>query len=176
MASSNLSKTRALKIIQAILLIVVGILIACSIISQDFIKYIVGIALVVLGAFDLFRSVYDTKSFIMPIGVIGGVLLGIGIAVMCDYVQLIQVLQNIIFVSLIVLGSLLLIDSIVKLALKRTNTGITELIIGAILLVIGILFVCIPEMTEYCWVAFGVVLVLYGLYSLVISIIAISKK
>ena len=164
MANSKISKARALKIIQNVLLIIVGILIACSVISQDIIKYLVGLALVVYGVFFLFRSVYDTKSFIMPFGVAGGILLGVGL------------LTNIIFVALIVLGSLLVLDSVVKFVLHKNNAGITELIIGLILLVLGILFVAIPEMTSYCWIAFGVVLALYGLYNLIITLIALSKK
>lgn len=176
MANSKISKAKALKIIQNVLLIIVGILIACSVISQDIIKYLVGLALVVYGVFFLFRSVYDTKSFVMPFGVAGGILLGVGIATMCDYVPLILVLQNIIFVALIVLGSLLVLDAVIKFVLHRNNAGITELIIGVILLVIGILFVAIPDMQTYCWIAFGVVLAIYGLYSLVMTIIALSKK
>ena len=176
MANPKISKARALKIIQNVLLIIVGILIACSVISQDIIKYLVGLALVVYGVFFLFRSVYDTKSFVMPFGVAGGILLGVGIATMCDYVPLILVLQNIIFVALIVLGSLLILDAVVKFALHRNNAGITQLILGVILLVLGILFVAIPDMQTYCWIAFGVVLAIYGLYSLVITIIALSKK
>ena len=78
MANSKISKAKALKIIQNVLLIIVGILIACSVISQDIIKYLVGLALVVYGVFFLFRSVYDTKSFVMPFGVAGGILLGVG--------------------------------------------------------------------------------------------------
>lgn len=176
MANSKISKARALKIIQNVLLIIVGILIACSVISQDIIKYLVGLALVVYGVFFLFRSVYDTKSFIMPFGVAGGILLGVGIATMCDYVPLVNLLTNIIFVALIVLGSLLVLDSVVKFVLHKNNAGIAELIIGLILLVLGILFVAIPEMTSYCWIAFGVVLALYGLYNLIITLIALSKK
>lgn len=176
MANSQISKSRALKIIQNVLLIVIGILIACSVISQDIIKYIVGIAIVVYGAFFLFRSVYDTKSFIMPFGVAGGILLGVGIATMCDYVPLVMLLTNIIFVALIVLGSLLLIDAVVKFALHKNNAGIFELVIGTILLTVGILFVAIPDMQTYCWIALGVVLAVYGLYNLVITIIALSKK
>ena len=176
MASSKISQGSALKIIQYVLLIVVGILIACSVISQDIIKYLVGLALVVYGAFLLFSSVYNTKCFVLPLGVAGGVLLGVGIATMCDYVQLVQILQRIIYVALIVIGGLLILDSVIKFVLHKNNAGIFELIIGAIVLTVGILFVAIAEMQEYCWIAFGVVLAIYGLYNLILMLIALSRK
>ena len=177
MANKSVSKAKALKIIQNVLLIIVGILVACSVIQPDIIKYLLGIALVVYGAFFLFRSVYDTKSFIMMFGVAGGILLGIGIATMCDYLPLIQLMQRFIYIALIVLGGLLCLDAIVKFVTKKNNAGIFELVIGVILLVLGILFVALEQdMAEFCWIAFGVVLALYGLYNLIIALIALSKK
>lgn len=177
MANSKVSKARALKIIQNVLLIVIGILIACSVIDKSIVQYIIGIALVVYGAFYLFRSVYDTKSFIMPFGVAGGILLGLGIATMCnDYAQLLGCIQHVIYVALIVIGGLLMLDSVIQFVQHRNNAGIFELIIGVILLVVGILFVAIPEMQDYCWIAFGVVLAVYGLYNLIVTLIKISKK
>lgn len=176
MANTKVSKSAALKIIQSVIVIIVGVLIACAVINTDFIKYVVGIAFLVLGAFLLFRSVYDTKSFIMPYGVFGGTLIGVGIATMVDYIPLLMIIRNFIYVSLIVLGALLILDGIVRLALGKTNNGIVELIIGAILVTVGGLFIGIPEMSEYCWIAFGVVVALYGVYTLIVTIIQISKK
>ena len=149
-----MSKQKGLKIAQAIITIVVGILIACSIVNESILKYLVGGAIALYGVFMLVKSAYDTKSLVFISGIVGAVLLGIGVSIL----------------------ALFILDSIIQLCLKHQNRGITELVIGCVLLALGLCLILIPDFAHYLWVIFGVLLAIFGVYSLVIELVKLSKK
>ena len=167
-----MTKTKAIKIAQSVLMIVIGILIACSIIQQNIINILLGVALLIYGAFIFFNSVYLTKSFIFASGIVGAVLIGIGIGVLCNAVPLTGFIVEAIKISILTIGALFILDSIVKFILRFRNTAIVELIIGLILVALGIL---LYFFSEYLWLLFGICLALLGVYSLICVFIKIDK-
>ena len=168
MAKKELSKGKALGIIQSILLIVVGILLACSIINNNILTILIGIIVAVLGAFILFENVYESRSFISAGALIGGILVGIGIASLCNYVPLSSVFTSIIIVAICCLGGLLLIQGVVNLLKKRNNlTTVTYLVVGILALVFGLLLIFVNQLSSYTLLIAGILFAVYGLISLV---------
>lgn len=165
-----MTKTKTYKIIESIILIVIGILIACSIINSNILNYVLGAALLVYGLYLIIASVIILQSFILPKAIVGGVLAGIGIAILASYMQPVSLLVSCIVVGITAIGVLFLINSILRFAKHLTTLGVTEAIIGVILLTFGLMFICWADFKAYLWLIFGVLLAIYGVYCLVVAI------
>lgn len=163
-----MSKEKAFLLIQYIILIVVGILFAVSIANADIIKYCIGIAILVLGAFMILKSLYVTKSMILIDGISGASLVALGVGTLCDFVPLISFGVSAISVIIAGVGGLFVVDSLIRFAKKNTTLGTVELIVGLVLLALGLMLCLWNEFKSYLWVIFGVLLAIYGIYGLVL--------
>ena len=81
--------------------------------------------------------------------------------------------MNSIAIILIAVGTLFVIDSIIRFVNKATTLGTFELIIGLIALTFGIVFLF---WRDYIWIIFGVLLMVYGIFSLVMTLVSLKKK
>ena len=59
-----MTKQKAIQISQSILLIVVGVLIACSLLNANILNYILASAILIYAIFLLFKAIYDDGSLI----------------------------------------------------------------------------------------------------------------
>ena len=175
MAKNTLSKTRALRIIQSVVMIIVGILIACSIVDEQIVNVILGVALLALGLYWLFQAVYETKSFISPGALIGGILVGIGVSALAKAINLNQILTSIVSIIIAVVGALLIIEGIIKLIQHKDTVGIISLVLGVIALVLGICLLAIPKFSTYCLLIFGIFLAVYGVYTLTMLLLGLQR-
>lgn len=175
MAKNTLSKTRALSIIQSVVMIIVGILIACSIVDEQIVNIILGVALLALGLYWLFQAVYETKSFISPGALIGGILVGIGVSALANAIDLNQILTDIVSIIIAVIGALLIIEGIIKLIQHKDTVGIISLVLGVIALVLGICLLAIPDFSTYCLLIFGIFLAVYGVYTLTMLLLGLQR-
>jgi uncharacterized membrane protein HdeD (DUF308 family) len=176
MAKNTLSKTRALRIIQSVVMIIVGILIACSIVDEQIVNIILGVALLALGLYWLFQAVYETKSFISPGALIGGILVGIGVAALAKALDLNSILTSIVSIIITVVGALLIIEGIIKLIQHKKDTvGIISLVLGVIALVLGLCLLLIQEFSTYCLLIFGIFLAVYGVYTLTMLLLGLQR-
>lgn len=173
-----MSKQKALNLVQSILFIIVGILVACSIIQPNILNIILAIVLLVLGVFIFIKSATSSKTvnLLLPDGILGIILIGVSIAMFPGKIDVISPLTMVLKIAITSTGGLFIIDSIIKFCRKRTNTGIMELVIGAILLALGLMLLLWDEFGKYLWVISGVLLAVYGVYLLIITIIKLSKK
>lgn len=175
MAKNTLSKTRALRIIQSVVMIIVGILIACSIVDEQIVNIILGVALLALGLYWLFQAVYETKSFISPGALIGGIFVGIGVSALAKAINLNQILTSIVSIIIAVVGALLIIEGIIKLIQHKDTVGIISLVLGVIALVLGICLLAIPDFSTYCLLIFGIFLAVYGVYTLTMLLLGLQR-
>lgn len=176
MAKNTLSKTRALRIIQSVVMIIVGILIACSIVDEQIVNVILGVALLALGLYWLFQAVYETKSFISPGALIGGILVGIGVSALAKApLDLSQTLIIIVSIIIAVVGALLIIEGIIKLIQHKDTVGIISLVLGVIALVLGICLLALPDFSTYCLLIFGIFLAVYGVYTLTMLLLGLQR-
>lgn len=162
-----MSKEKTIKLIEYILMIVVGILFAVSIADKKILIYCVGTAILLYGLFMIVKSVYQSKSFIGPEGILGTGLIALGVATLCDFIDLIGVGEKAVSVIIAAVGGIFLLDTVVKLANHKNQQGITELIIGIILLALGLTLCLWKESINYVWMIFGILLAIYGVYAIV---------
>ncbi len=167
--TNSISKTKAYRIIEAIILIVLGILLAVSIVNSNILNIVLAIAILIIGVFYFVKGVTSSTniSFLLPDGIIGGILVACAIAMFASYLSVQQTLEQVIVIGVLAIGIILIVDAIVRFVRKNTTAGITEIIVGLVLVVLGLLFIFLPEVLDYLWVIFGILLAVYGIYLLV---------
>ncbi len=173
-----MSKQKAYTLVESILFIIVGVLIACSIIQPNILNIVMAIFVLILGIFFFTKSVTESSknSLLLPGGLWGAVLIGVSIAMFANALDIISPLSTIIMVGIISIGALILIDAIIKLFKNHQKAGISELIIALILIALGLMLLLWAEFRSYLWVIFGVLLAIFGAYLLITTIIKLSKK
>lgn len=172
-----MSKQKVYQLVESILLIVVGILIACSIIESNILDYLLGAGFLVLGVFLMVKSFTSSKAltFLLPTGIGGAILVGLGISVFAKYIAPVNFLLDLIIVAITAIGALFIIDSIIRFAKKSNTAGIAEIVIGCILLAFGLMFILWTDFRQYLWVIFGVLLAIFGVYTLVVTLVSLKK-
>ena len=174
-----MSKQKAYTLVESILFIIIGVLIACSIIQPNILNIVMAIFVLILGIFFFTKSVTESSknSLLLPGGLWGAVLIGVSIAMFANApLDIISPLSTIIMVGIISIGALILIDAIIKLFKNHQKSGISELIIALILIALGLMLLLWAEFRSYLWVIFGVLLAIFGAYLLITTIIKLSKK
>ena len=173
-----MSKQKAYTLVESILFIIVGVLIACSIIQPNILNIVMAIFVLILGIFFFTKSVTESSknSLLLPGGLWGAVLIGVSIAMFANALDIISPLSTIIMVGIISIGALILIDAIIKLFKNHQKAGISELIIALILIALGLMLLLWAEFRSYLWVIFGVLLAIFGAYLLITTIIKLYKK
>lgn len=181
----KITKDDWMKLASPVVLIVVGILLACSIIDsvRSALQLIVGIVLLIIGAiymslgFVKNKNVLDRYS-IYGIGIAG---LGVGLIVMNGVFGILSYLGIAIGWALFIFGCLGFIFSIVYLCLHRSvKFYVTELVLSIVCGVVGGLIIfpigkgVIPA--KYLWLVNGIVIALIGLVWLVFTIMAYKQR
>ena len=173
-----MSKQKAYTLVESILFIIIGILIACSIIQSSIVNIIIGIAFLIMGIFSFTKSLSESSksTLLVPGALWGTVLIGISIALFSQALKIDQQLEIIIEVSILSIGALILIDALIKLFKNHQKAGISELIIALLLIILGLMLLLWNDFKRYLWVIFGVLLAILGVYMLITTIIKLSKK
>lgn len=175
-----MSKQKAFNLVESILFIILGVLISCSIIQTSILNIVLAIVLMVIGIFLFTKSATSSSSanLLSSSGLLSGVLIGVSIAMFANSIDVVGPLSNIICVAIISIGTIFVVDSLIKFSKKHTKIGITEVIIGLILIALGLMLLLWDEFNKYLWVVFGIILAVSGIYILIYTIIKIpnSKK
>ena len=81
-----MSKQKAYTLVESILFIIIGILIACSIIQPSIVNIIIGIAVLILGIFSFTKSLSESSksTLLVPGALWGTVLIGVSIAMLAN--------------------------------------------------------------------------------------------
>ncbi len=170
-----MSKNKAYKIIESIVIFVIGLLLTLSILNESFINYIIGAIVILLGILAFVKGVSDSsrKTVLLPASISGAILVATGISIMANYINITSIIMNLIAIILITIGALFIIDSIIRFVNKNTNLGICEIVFGIIGLTFGIVFLF---WRQYIWIIFGVLLMIYGLYNLILTLISLKSR
>jgi len=175
MAKKELGKSNLIKIIEAVVLLIVGILLCCALSINQLINYTLGTVLILGGAIILVSTLLDTKSFLNKGGVMAGALIALGI--LCFNQGLIP-FEQLIIMFLIVIGAILLVDGVLGFVpnfKKSPVTNTIELVIGAVSFTLGMVFWFVSEATRYATLTIGIVFILLAIL-LVVSIFVQPKK
>lgn len=175
-----MTKEKIFLLIEGILYLVFGVLIACSIINfTELADIFIGISLLFIGIILIFDSYIKAGSFkaiILPTAIIGGIFIGVGITLFTDTLTIAGDILTIVKIAIICAGSIITIDGILKLVSKLLLSGLSELLIGAILILIGCLRMFNADFNTFMWVAIGIVIAIYGILEIISAFIALPHN
>ena len=178
MAESKKQKQGYSNLIIAIICIVVGILFCCSLaIALETLSIILGVILIVLGAAAIVMTIISKESLLSISGIFGAIFIGIGIAsIVLNYAAFVLTCIPFLLISL---GFFAMVDAFLLKFVRKEKSllaFILELVIGAICFTLGILLLTVDEFVGYAGLILGIALIIFGVFSLVIECMKLSKK
>lgn len=164
--AENTSKTKTEKIVSYLLILVIGILF-CLRIAADVVSIIIGIALIVTGAFNITLLAAKKLPIIMPSGIYGGLLVALGI-IFIVY-KIIGIVMGWIPYVVIVIGTLLFADAFLGKFTRNENVAlfVVKLLLGAAAIALGLCLIFIEGFGSWAQVVFGILLIAYAVFCLV---------
>ena len=146
--------------------------------KRQIVNIIIGIAVLIMGIFSFTKSLSESSksTLLVPGALWGTILIGVSIAMLANKLDIQTPLTMIIKVAIISVGTLTLIDAVIKLIKKHQTAGISEIVVALILIALGLMLLLWAEFGNYLWVIFGALLAILGVYMLITTIIKLSKK
>lgn len=161
-------------VLEGIIILVLGILIAICGIDTTVNIYFGVLALVVGVAAAGFAFYMLAKDAVLPLGLtlLAGALIAIGIGLFVNFISFG------VFIGLIILvvlggGAALIAHGIFALVRVSKFVGLIELLVGAGLVTLTAVYLNVPDFVKVFWIIVGVLIAVYGLISV---IYAITKK
>ncbi len=165
-------------IIKAVICIIIGVLFCCSLaMAIEVLSYIIGAILIVIGLGAIITTAATKQSLLSITGLLGAIFLGLGIAAIV--LNAAGFLLACIPFLLVALGAIAIVDAfLMKFVRKEKNiiAFVIELVIGVIFFLFGILLLTVDEFAGYAGLILGIALIVYGLFTLIIECIKLSKK
>ena len=173
-----MSKRKLFYLIESIVLIIVGILIAFSLLAPKMINILLGIAVLIMGAMLFAKSVWEspTKSLLVPMALLGACLIGTSIALFINKLNIVNLLVTIISIALCSIGAVLIISSIIQFAKKKTESGIVQIVFAIIFITLGLIFLLLDDALKYFWLIFGILMAIFGIYLLIVTLTKVAKS
>ncbi|MCR4662228.1 MAG: hypothetical protein K5765_09575 [Clostridia bacterium] len=167
---------KPLAIIEAIIVIVCGILLACAG-NPNILNIMAGIALLILGIDLLIIAFSVHMHFGTVMGVIGAACIGLGITVLCDKFNIVGAVFYILIIAGASIGFLFVINGLIKIIKHEVTLGLIELIAGAILATLAMLMIFVPEMRQAFWIITGIIIAIVGIIRLLsLTVPSFEKK
>lgn len=155
---------------KAVLIIVIGILLCCSIIDpSEMLNWTISIALLVIGVALLAYSIGIMKTFVTDVGLAGALALAIGILFLPALQGGLMInWMSVIAMILMVIGAAFLVDGVVGFILNKRHTrNSIILVLGAVGLTLGLCLWLIPEFRKFAGLMLGIFLICYGILLMV---------
>ena len=161
---------KLINILEAIAMITFGVLVAIFGIRTFDIYF--GVVFLVAGVAFLVAAIVGFAklrllSFILVLGFTACTTLGI--AILANQISL-GILVVILVYLIIALGAALIMFGIYSAIKLNLFYGIGQIVIGALLLTAGILYLTVPEFAVAFWIIVGVMIAIYGVLFLVMAI------
>ena len=178
MATKVRNNQRIITILEAALIIVIGVMFCCSkAMGEAALSWVIGVTFMLAGVGLRVLGLVEKKALFNAEGLLGSLLFAFGLAF--GLAHLAGVLFYIAVWLLIVGGSIVLLDVILRIALRkdRNTLGIViEAIIGAVSLTLGLCLYLIPEFGQFAAIILGVMLILYGVFMFINDVVLASKR
>ena len=169
-------KEKLAGILEAIVIIAFGIIIAvfgggaALYIYFAIIPLVAGAVLAVVNVYSLVKS----KELVFGTTFLSTALIVIGIALLTKWLSF-AILINLAVFLILGLGIALVLYGLYVVALKKNLFyGVGQIVVGAILAILAIIFLAVPEFRTAFWILIGVVVAVYGVLLLLTTLL--SKK
>ena len=164
-------------IVEAVLILVVGVMFCCSkAMGNNALSWVIGASFMIGGVGLWLVGIVGKKALFNEEGFMGTLLFAFGLVF-----GLTTATGLLFYLSvwvLIVGGSVILLDCILRLAIRKDKNTVgllIEFLIGAAALALGLCLYLIPEFGEFSALVLGIVLIVYSVF-MIINELALSKK
>lgn len=165
-----------INILEAVLVIACGILIACGYNSSVF-RILLGVSFVLLGVDFLMMGYFLHKDFVLPLGVAGAATLSVGIGFLATeaFNGIFDLLVLLIAIAGAGVGLLFVVVGIFNLGKKNIRLGLIQSVVG--LVVAGICFALIfsDAFRAFIWIVIGVLVAVCGVLRLIYIFLPSTK-
>ena len=165
-----MKKDKLSKVLTCLVLMALGILIA--IFGTGAIDVYLGIVACVSGTAILIDTIFlisrKEKMVATPF-ILAFVLLTIGVTLFTHYISF-AALVNFLVVIVLGTGVALICYGLYLAANKQPQSGLLNMVMGVVSLVLSILYIAVPEFRKLFWIIAGVVIAVYGLLGLVLTL------
>ena len=171
------TQDKVFKILSAVLMIVLGVLLAINGIGAVLDLYF-GIVILVTGVALLVLDIVgwvNTKALSFGLTALSLILISIATALLANWLSF-GVIVGIMLFALIGLGVALIVYGVYVFITQSKLFGIANIVIGALAVVFSILYLTIPEFQQAFWIIVGILVALYGVFSLISAIFLLGKK
>jgi len=165
--------TRTSNILKAIVFLVLGILLCCSIINpSEMLNWMIAISLLIAGTILIASSLALTRALVTDLGVSGGFLVAVGVYMIPSVGGGIG-WDRIIAITMMVIGTIFILDAIIGFFTLKNETvrNVIVLIFGCAIFAIGICLWLISEFTKFAGLMLGIFFIIYSVFSLISLII-----
>ena len=170
-------KEKLAGILEAVVIIAFGIIIAvCG--GGTALDLYFAIVSLVAGAILLVVNVYTlikVKELNFALTFLSCALITIGIAILAEKLSFAVLIPLMAFL-LLGLGIALILYGLFVALRKNLFYGVGQMVVGAVLVTLIILFLTVPEFAQAFWIILGVVLALYGALLLIFTIVGKPEK
>ena len=166
----KLTRKQTINLVIGLILIVVGILMACSILMRDIVPILLGVVFLVSGGVLILQPLIVKNRLLDYNALLGGLFVSLGVLVLLSGRDIIEMIAKLVCIISMVIGTILAIDSLLYYFLKKKDLKvlIIELLLGVVLFVVGLVFyLMLTKVMEYVWMVLGILFALYGIWLIV---------
>ena len=166
----KLTRKQTINLVIGLILIVVGILMACSILMQDMVSILLGVVFLVSGSVLILQPLIVKNRLLDYNALLGGIFVSLGVLVLLSGQAIILMIAELVCIISMVIGITLAIDSLLYYFLKKKDVKvlIIELLLGVVLFVVGLVFyLMLSDVMDYVWMVLGILFALYGIWLIV---------
>ena len=166
----KLTRKQTINLVIGLILIVVGILMACSILMQDMVSILLGVVFLVSGSVLILQPLIVKNRLLDYNALLGGIFVSLGVLVLLSGQDIIMMIAKLVCIISMVIGIILAIDSLLYYFLKKKDLKvlIIELLLGVVLFVVGLVFyLMLHDVMDYVWMVLGILFALYGIWLIV---------
>lgn len=166
----KLTRKQTINLVIGLILIVVGILMACSILMRDIVPILLGVVFLVSGGVLILQPLIVKNRLLDYNALLGGIFVSLGVLVLLSGQAIIMMIAGLVCIISMVIGIILAIDSLLYYFLKKKDIKvlIIELLLGVVLFVVGLVFyLMLSDVMDYVWMVLGILFALYGIWLIV---------
>ena len=170
-------KEKLANVLEAIVIIAFGIIIAVfgggTALDLYFaiVALVAGVVLLVVNIYSLAK----VKELNFALTFLSCALITVGVAILAKKLSF-AVLIPLMAVLLLGLGIALILYGVFVAVRKNLFYGVGQIVIGAVLATLVIIFLTVPEFAQAFWIIVGVVLAIYGVLLLIFTLVGKNEK
>lgn len=162
---------QVLKLIEAVLVFIIGLSLIINKNFDEVVSTILGVILILVGVATLVTEIIKEKSAVTAAASVNAGTIALGITCLITNVPLAQFLA----IFLIVIGGYLVLEFILLLVKKEFVKAIIYLLVGAALVVFGVLFLVNYDVQTVIFVIVGVVLMIVAVLLVIEAVLDLFK-